>query len=733
MEVIFDGRWSPRSAGLRRGSSPAAVKPMNLLIVSWLLLLPAVWGQPWSGIIAPSRAINWSNAGIPGGIPSASWTQCGPTIAPYGSSGTPGSASTINTQISGCAANTYVQLAAGTFYISGGIVLKNQTEVRGMGANSTFLNFSSESSCNGYYSQFCLAGSNSEPESEQEFGTWTAGFSQGATSITMSNSIGITANSTILNLDQQDEAADTGNVWNCNYHACGSESGGFARTDNTCSSTVSPNVGWCSMEQQVLVTACSPSCNNPGSTVLTITPGLYMSNWRSSQSTGAWWAATTAYQMGVQNLSANLTNTTAGTVTVMVLNCYQCWVRGIQSISPARNHVWLYSAAHAIVRDNYFYESTSHGTVSYGVEITDSSDNLVVNNICQQITDSCPSNTGGGAGNVSAYNHVVDDIYDTTGWFQAADYEHASGHDFWLREGNTDPGFMADAVHGTHHLTTIFRNYYLGNQVAGCGGAGLETCIGSTTAINMFGASRYFNIIGNVLGFLGYQTNYTCAAPCSDQNVSIYYLGSSNGQDATGVFCSAASLAAGNCNVTTTASDPLTISSTMRWGNWDTVSNAIRWCGNSSDTGWSTTCSSAAEVPSALADTTGVLSVFANPVPSSTTLPASFLYSSRPSWWPSSIPWPAIGPDVTGGNLGVCSGGSFAGMPALSTAQCGSGGTLVTGFGGHANATPALTCFLNVMGGNPAGTGSVLPFDANTCYATSAAPAPPTSLSAITN
>src|SRR5581483_6473395 len=66
----------------------------------------------------------------------------------------------------------------------------------------------------------------------------------------------------------------------------------------------------------------------------------------------------------------------------------------------------------------------------------------------------------------------------------------------------------------------------------------------------------------------------------------------------------------------------------LRWGNYDVFSNAVRW--NSS------------EVPSGI-------SPYANAVPASTTLPASFYLPGRPSWWgtPWGTPaWPAIGPDV---------------------------------------------------------------------------------------
>ena len=85
------------------------------------------------------------------------------------------------------------------------------------------------------------------------------------------------------------------------------------------------------------------------------------------------------------------------------------------------------------------------------------------------------------------------------------------------------------------------------------------------------------------------------------------------------------------------------------------------------------------------------------------TLPCSFFLAScsTPSWWPSNVPFPAVGPDVTGGS----------------------------GPGGHVYSTSAANaaqnCYLNVMGGVDGGAGSPLTFNANTCYAGTANPIPP--------
>jgi len=108
------------------------------LIPVWFVLSTFGNAQLWSGIIDPSRAVNWANAGIPGGIPSGSWTQCGSTIAAYS-----GSAAAINNAIAACRPGQFVNLGAGTFNLSSGIDFTHHSNVvvRGQGANSTFSRF----------------------------------------------------------------------------------------------------------------------------------------------------------------------------------------------------------------------------------------------------------------------------------------------------------------------------------------------------------------------------------------------------------------------------------------------------------------------------------------------------------------------------------------------------------------------------------------------------------------
>src|ERR1700694_4195001 len=116
-----------------------------LLFFITLLIFPAAaHAQAWSGIISPTRAVDWTQAGLPGDtLPDAGWPIC-TTISLYS-----GTAATIVNALSACNAahpsGGVVALGAGTFTLSTGIQFPQNTighlALRGQGANSTQLNF----------------------------------------------------------------------------------------------------------------------------------------------------------------------------------------------------------------------------------------------------------------------------------------------------------------------------------------------------------------------------------------------------------------------------------------------------------------------------------------------------------------------------------------------------------------------------------------------------------------
>lgn len=585
--------------------------------------------QAQTTIIDPSRRIDWSQAGIPGGIPTRT-TICA-TLNPGAT------AVQINSAIASCPSGQVVQLTAGTYVLSSGIDFAGHSNVtlRGTGPDQTFLVFTDGVACGGQGGNVCIEGgqlvSSSNPGNTAN---WTAGYSVGTTSITLSNTTNLRAGS-LLVLDQLDDTFDGGDIFNCQIRpACATEGpGGTGRSGRV-------------QQQIVKVTAVS------GNTV-TITPGLYMPNWRSSQSPGAWWSSGLPITMsGIEDLSVDHTTSTRRS-GIYFYYAYNCWIKNVKSLNANRNHVWLYESARVTVRDSYFYGTQNAASQSYGIESYMSSDNLAENNIFQHVTTGMM--TGGStAGSVFAYNYSIDDYYSVATWMQSSSYFHAGGIGFVLFEGNEGIGLTADAIHGTANFATAFRNVFIGWETGKSS---------QTIPVHIYAFNRFFNIIGNVLGRIGYHNHYEDAAPSgTNGNTSIFTLGWSGNGGKTDA---------------SVPNDTRVKSTLFRWGNYDVVNGSAQW--------------NASEVPSGLAE-------YGNAVPGNQVLPASLYLSSKPAWW-GSRPWPAIGPDVTGGEDPT----------------------------GRAHRIPAHVCYDTTSKIN-----GILNFNAINCYS-NAALAAPTNLRVVSN
>jgi hypothetical protein len=633
----------------------------------------------------------------------------------------------------------------------------------------------------------------------------TGGYMLGATCILLSSVTNLAVGSQII-LDQIDDQADTGGLYvGCEIGtdmsvqvgtpsvgdpsgACApyAHSNGFIRGESALST---------SRGQQQIVNVTSIS-GSSSPYVVGISPGLYAANWVTAKSPGAWWSSSPVYNDGVENLYANPSADPNNGDGINFWNCTGCWVKGVAVVTTSSGGTGWFSVGfnicnHCTVRDSYHFGYTGD---DYGFANYIGSDNLFENNIGQYpgeifISDSdCE-------GCVATYNFAAGILYtSTSSWFSPPVFYHGTEL-FQLFEGNIGGGEWLDFYHGTHELNTDFRNRWDGNEPNGS-----SAVAENTMALQIASGSRYNNVVGDILGTPGYHTTYKGAPPTSGSALwkTVLDLG---------------------VTPTNNTDDGLVAPTTMLWGNWDSVTNAVRWCGNSSDPGWATTCNSTSEVPSTIdvgahyvyacgtgngstatftctlpntplvpgstsayecptgncsnADylnyilandqangtllnngatsgamsgtlnyTTGAVSLtlgtapaagttvyvdyvqqtstaggYTNSVPSSTTLPESFIYTSKPSWWPSGKAWPSIGPDVTGGNVGQCSGGTYAysEVTQSQSSQCSTGGGSWSAIS-YVISNPAMDCYFNVMGGVPNGTGSPLSFNASSCY-----------------
>jgi hypothetical protein len=589
---------------------------MILIALVLLWMSPgAVRAQQWSGIIDPSRAVDWSKAGIPGGIPNRS-TVCA-TLSPGATS------SQINNAIASCPGGQVVFLNAGTYSLSAGINFNGHGNVtlRGAGPGQTILQFTGGDACGGNGGDVCVIpatafyfGSPAVLPGGSQSATWSGGYSKGSTQITLTANSGLPSVGQVIVLDQANDTSDTGGVYNCDTQpAC--QQGGSGNSNGR-------GINGVTHSQQQLVTVTAISGNT-----FTISPGLYANNWRSSQSPGAWWTPM-INQVGIENMTIDHSASTSVKAGIFLYSCSQCWVKNVKSLNANRNHVWLYLSKNAVVRDSYFYGTQNAASSSYGVETTETSDDLIENNIFQHVAS--PIMSGQGMGVVVGYNYAIDNYYTpSANWLLATAASHNAGNSMNLFEGNQVASIGCDDEWGSSNDVTIFRNQLFGTGLNGSTNTSLQT-----QPIPLMAYCRGYNIVGNILGTPGYHTQYESSpttGSISSCDHTIFQLGFSGTECGTN----------GNGGV---ANDPLVRSTLLRWGNYDVVNGAAQW--NSS------------EIP-----TTGTPFFGANTVPSTKSLPPSFYLTGKPVWW-SSTPWPAIGPDILGGSIS-----GLAGLAYINPAQ----------------------------------------------------------------
>lgn len=615
------------------------MKRKNVLLFSLVLLfLSTAYAQ--TNPIDPARRVAW-NPGIPEGIPERT-TICA-TFSPGAT------AAQINSAIQSCPAGQVVFLNAGTYNISGiNFAGKSNVTLRGAGPDQTFLVFSGQNGCLGgsFAASICIA-TTGNPDAPV---SWTAGYSKGTTQITLSDTSQIAAG-TLLLLDQRNDSSDPGDIYICTAAAeCVYEGGaGAHRVD-----TVGCSGDECrrSMIQVVIATAVAGN-------VVTISPGLYMPNWRADRVPEAW-PITPVTGVGIENLSMDHSGT-SNAAGITIWHGYKNWIKNVRSLMAGRAHVWMVRTARTVIRDSYFWNSRgAGGSTAYGIELRITSDTLIENNIIDRTTGSVTLGSSGG-GDVIAYNFGNDQVYTSpTAWMISFGSMHGIVH-MALFEGNDANSIQSDPTHGTRNFNTMFRNRLNGWEP----GKTMQTI-----PVYGYAYGRYHNAVGNVLGEQGYHTNYETFPPNGPTDYkTIYAYGWSDGietSQSTGV-----------------PDDVLTATSLMRWGNCDIVTDTCRF--------------EASEVP------TGI-SPYGNPVPSNQSLLNSLYLLGRPSFFNTalgSVPFPAIGPDVTGGDV-----------PDVN---------------GHAYKIPARLCYENT----PEDASGILIFNADNCYGTTPLPAPPTNLTVV--
>lgn len=585
------------------------------------------FGQTWSRVLAPSRAIDWSHAGLPatladGETTTNPWTpparRLCTTLSPRG--GGLDDTGNIQSAVGRCSHGTYVQLSPGTFAISSYLRLggrytsgHNYVTVRGSGPMSTSLVFTNSS-----------AGISVGSNQNNAAIILTASPSQGATSVTLTSRPSVAAGD-IAWIDQCD-AGITGTSCATGSHA---DTGGlyFCGNDRVCDSNSTGSGTNPSYLQTQMIMVSSVA-----GTTVHFTPGLYLGNWSTSR--------TVRLESNLDSYQASGIGLEDFTVVeryrvsrgISFNTAYASWLKGVRIIymgTSSGNDVTLFQGAKNILVANNYIDNPPDGTINeifgYGWD----GDNLIINNIIEGGT---MVGTGHTSGDVLAYNF----IHDTWTGQPYGNFQHQAGSSFTLMEGNQMPRMSDDATWGGHQLNTFFRNNFQCWDAPWRGGTAYQ-------ALTIEAYARFENAIGNVLGYNQGGTP-VCTAYQSAKPPYIFKINGGNAPN--------------------NPSDSLVARSLFRWGNYAICTGDVH-CRTTS----STAIFDSSQNPTGLTDVAAAYNNLSTPSP---TIPASFFTSVSAhtnggtglSWWKvcsswttfptncaksTTPPFPPVGADVTGG------------------------------------------------------------------------------------
>jgi outer membrane biosynthesis protein TonB len=551
-------------------------------------------------LIPAGRSSNdWSQVGVPGGIPNR--TTIGVTInaATYGN-GKTDATQAIQTAINNCPDGEVIYLPPGNYLITApvGSPTKNNITIRGAGPTQTVVTAKLAAGTQGVFSfgNSTWAAANYPANLVLKI---TSGSTVGSKSIVVDSASNI-ANSGVVvgDLIQISDINDPSFV---NSTGSTGAIGTFSDRDHN---------GQRDVQQIVKVTGIS------GNTI-SFYPSLHWT-FGANLSPQAAVIPGTVSGIGLENFKINDIGGN-NSFHFVFWNSDQCWIKNVES-AAADWHVFLYQTLNIEVRDSSFHDSYGGYTVDsgYGIEARFSSDFRLENNILYNLYAPMIL-AGGSSGGVIGYNYIVNTHNtDPTVLIVSMDGCHGAHPMMNLYEGNTAPEFQSDYYWGSSSHQTLFRNQYLGTDT---------TVTNNQKPISIDRYNRYFTLIGNVLGtpqisssWPGYTptaTNWVYETTINDYTYLqpvIYRLGypniGNNGystiSDASGSYGSL---------------DPDVEATLIRGGNFDYATKSAIWQSNA-PTNPSTYLPQQA-------------------------LPASLYLASKPSWF-GKVPFPPIGPDVSG-------------------------------------------------------------------------------------
>ena len=533
----------------------------------------AAFAQALDTSLVPYEGRTTWAPGVQGGIPSR-LTSCATLNAATFGNGTQDASAAIQAAIGACPVGETVSLSAGTFLVNRYILLNKGITLRGAGSGQTRLVKTNGAKVNDYRpedaSPLIVVGPNRWPKADSSTSVNLAiDGMQGDTFVTVTNAAGFAPGQFVL-LDEDDynTAAWTplptrlgttmnSTIWASDRIVFQQHNPGEPGVDDPFPGSLT----WFSRAGRPLseikeITAVS------GNRISFSTPlhTTYMAS-KMAQVTRYTGEHAHIRGAGIEDLAVS----GGGDGNIRFEAAVYSWMKNVDNTQWLGEGVGINNSFRVEVRDSYIHDGvwSYPGGGGYGISFAwASSEVLIENNIVNKVNKVMVVRSSG-AGSVIGYNYMDNGyIENSQAWMEVGlNGSHMVGSHHVLFEGNQSFNYDSDNTHGNAIAMTVFRNHLIGRRrdftgMSNARGAGL-----------MFG-SWWHTFIGNVIGEQGQMAGWVYEDPGDGSQ------GTTTSQWGPGSYIWKLGYDPTHWEQ---AADPKVKSTTLRDGNFDYLTNQVRW------------------------------------------------------------------------------------------------------------------------------------------------------------
>jgi hypothetical protein len=240
------------------------------------------------------------------------------------------------------------------------------------------------------------------------------------------------------------------------------------------------------------------------------------------------------------------------------------WAKAIEVTEWIGEGVAINNSFRVELRDSYIHTGSwpEPGGAGYAISLAvGSSEVLIENNI---LVDACKNMVfrSAGTGSVVAYNYADDSFdFDNPSWVEVGiNASHMAGPHHVLFEGNLSHNADSDYTHGNAIYLTFFRNHLTGQRQHFTDRAGVR-------AVGLAYGSWWDSFVGNVMGRAGQMAGWAHEDPSMKTDTAIW------GSGGIGTIW----MLGYDPERWKMAPDPKTLSTLIRGGNFDYLTNEVAW------------------------------------------------------------------------------------------------------------------------------------------------------------